>query len=198
MPIEILLEFPKEKVHQKGIIGEGTFGKVAKAEAWGLAGIEGPTIVALKTLKDNATGEDRKRLLDELGLLKNIGRHKHILSLVGCCTKTDDVYMLFDYMELGNLQQYLRKSRECIATDYLEAGETSPVLTSGDLIIFAGQVASAMEYLSSKKCVHGDLAARNVMVNGGRICKVTNFGRGSRVHNNAKEVSDQKLHTLIE
>ncbi|XP_070550498.1 tyrosine kinase receptor Cad96Ca-like [Ptychodera flava] len=151
MPIEVLLEFPKENVHHKSIIGEGTFGKVARAEAWKLAGKEGPTIVALKTLKDNATGEDKKSLLDEFELLKHIGRHKHILSLVGCCTKTDEIYMLFEYMELGNLQDYLRKSRNCIATEYLEAGETSPILTSGDLIIFAGQVASGMEYLSSKE-----------------------------------------------
>ncbi|XP_070550453.1 tyrosine-protein kinase receptor Tie-1-like [Ptychodera flava] len=99
--------------------------------------------------------------------------------------------MLFEYMELGNLQDYLRKSRNCIATEYLEAGETSPVLTSGDLIIFAGQIASAMEYLSSKKCVHGDLATRNVMLNGGRICKVTNFGRDLRSHSNAKECSQR-------
>ncbi|XP_070550445.1 fibroblast growth factor receptor 2-like [Ptychodera flava] len=153
MPIEVLLEFPKENVHQKSIIGEGTFGKVARAEAWKLAGKEGPTIVALKTLKDNATGEDKKSLLDEFELLKHIGRHKHILSLVGCCTKTDEIYMLFEYMELGNLQDYLRKSRNYIATEYLEVGETSPVLTSGDLIIFARQVASGMEYLSSKKTI---------------------------------------------
>ncbi|XP_070550559.1 fibroblast growth factor receptor 2-like [Ptychodera flava] len=158
-PGDIVLEFPKEYVRPKDVIGEGTFGRVAKAEAWELAGSEGVNIVALKTVKDNASQDDKKRLIDELELLKTIGQHKHVLSLIGCCTKTEPVYLLFEYMALGDLQKYLRESRKANTDNYANARTRSASLTSSDL------------------CIHGDLAARNVLLNADKICKVTNFGR---------------------
>ncbi|XP_070549483.1 fibroblast growth factor receptor 4-like [Ptychodera flava] len=177
MPGEIVLEFPKEYVRQKDFIGEGTFGRVFKAEAWELCDRDGVTVVALKTTKDNAPEDDKQKLTGELELLKTIGRHKNILSLVGYCTKTEPTYLLLDYMALGNLQKYLRDFRKSNADNYTNAEGKSPSLSSSDLISFAGQIASAMVYLSSEKVIHGDLAARNVMLNDDRICKVTNFGR---------------------
>ncbi|XP_070550560.1 tyrosine kinase receptor Cad96Ca-like [Ptychodera flava] len=72
MPGEIVLEFPKEYVRQKDLIGEGTFGRVFKAEAWELCDRDGVTVVALKTIKDNAPEDDKQKLTDELELLKTI------------------------------------------------------------------------------------------------------------------------------
>ncbi|XP_070549486.1 tyrosine kinase receptor Cad96Ca-like [Ptychodera flava] len=177
MPGEIVLEFPKEYVRQKDFIGEGTFGRVFKAEAWELCDRDGVTVVALKTTKDNATEDDKQKLTDEFELLKTIGRNKNILSLIGCCTKTEPVYLLLDYMALGNLQKYLRDFRKSHTDNYANAEGKSPSLSSGDLISFARQTGNAMAYLTSKKVIHGDLAARNVMLNDDKICKLTNFGR---------------------
>ncbi|XP_070550557.1 fibroblast growth factor receptor 2-like [Ptychodera flava] len=177
MPGETFLEFPKEYVRQKDLIGEGTFGRVFKAEAWELCGRDGVTVVALKAIKDNATEDDKQKLTDELELLKTIGRHKNVLSLIGCCTKTEPTYLLLDYMALGNLQAYLRDFRKSNAGNYANDEGKSLSLSSGDLLSFARQTASAMVYLSSKKVLHRDLAARNVMLNDYKICKVTNVGR---------------------
>lgn len=37
-------------------------------------------------------------------------------------------------------------------------------------------VAAAMEYISTKKYVHRDLACRNVFVGSDKVCKVGDFG----------------------
>lgn len=51
-------------------------------------------------------------------------------------------------------------------------GPARPVCTS-DLVCWAFQVARGMDYLSSKKILHGDLAARNILLCDDNIVKVS-------------------------
>ena len=55
--------------------------------------------------------------------------------------------------------------------------EISPELKDLDLLTYCRQVASGMEYLSSKAFAHRDLAARNILVSENNICKVQNIGK---------------------
>ena len=44
------------------------------------------------------------------------------------------------------------------------------------LVKFMADIASGMEYLSTKRFIHRDLAARNILVGENNICKVGDFG----------------------
>lgn len=68
------------------VLGEGAFGKVIRADAFGLNGIEGPTTVAVKMLKDAHSDSEMAVLVSEMEMMKIIGKHMNIVSLLGCCT----------------------------------------------------------------------------------------------------------------
>ena len=66
--------------------------------------------VAVKLLKGTATEEDRRDLVNEIKLMKRIGCHKHIVSMLGCCTMSE-LYLIVEFVPYGDLLNFLRKNR---------------------------------------------------------------------------------------
>lgn len=162
-------EFPRHRLKVFNILGEGCFGQVWKCEALDIDGKSGPTIVAVKTLKENATERERLDLAQELRVMKNLDPHPNVVRLLGCCTEREPMFVILEYVSGGKLQSFLRASRE-------ERNHGRAGLTSRDLTGFVYQIAKGMEYLASKGIIHRDLAARNILIDENRACKVADFG----------------------
>ncbi|XP_072392187.1 vascular endothelial growth factor receptor 1-like [Diabrotica undecimpunctata] len=62
-------------------------------------------------------------------------------------------------------------------------GNIHPISTK-DLIAYAFQVARGMEYLASRKVLHGDLAARNILLSDENIVKICDFGLAKSMYKN--------------
>lgn len=105
-----------------------------KCEALDIDGKSGPTIVAVKTLKENATERERLDLAQELRVMKNLDPHPNVVRLLGCCTEREPMFVILEYVSGGKLQSFLRASRE-------ERNHGGAGLTSRDLTGFVYQVS---------------------------------------------------------
>lgn len=168
-------EFPRHRLKFFNILGEGAFGQVWKCEALDLDGKDtGVTVVAVKTLKENANEKEKSDLQSELQVMKMLEPHANVVRLLGCCTDKEPIFLIMEYISRGKLQGYLRSSRA--ERYYNNMHGPSRSLTSRDLTSFVYQVAKGMEFLSENGIIHRDLAARNILITEDHVCKVADFG----------------------
>ena len=55
---------------------------------------------------------------------------------------------------------------------------------SRNLLFWSFQIANGMDYLASRKVLHGDLAARNILLAADNIVKICDFGLAKSVYKN--------------
>ncbi|MGH0141105.1 UNVERIFIED_CONTAM: hypothetical protein FKN15_072548 [Acipenser sinensis] len=154
LPLDPIWEFPRDNLALGKPLGEGCFGQVVRAEAYGMSKEipEQPSTVAVKMLKDDATDKDLSDLISEMELMKVMDKHKNIINLLGVCTQDGPLYVLVEYASKGSLREYLR-ARRPPGVDYTFDVTKVPEeqLTFKDLLSCAYQVARGMEYLASKR-----------------------------------------------
>nr|CAD7429189.1 unnamed protein product [Timema monikensis] len=141
-------EFPRHRLKVFNILGEGCFGQVWRCEAQDIDGTEGTSVVAVKTLKENANEKERSDLVQELQVMKMLEPHPNVVRLLGCCTEKDPLFVIMEFVPHGKLQSFLRSSRA--ERFYGNLHGPSNTLTSRDLTTFVYQVARGMEFLSAK------------------------------------------------
>lgn len=112
--------------------------------------------VAVKTLAEGS--KSANAFMEEAENMKKL-RHKHLVSLFGVCTSKEPILMIHEYMAKGNLLDFLRNSEK-------------KSLEFEDLIKIASEIACGMEYLESQHVIHGDLAAKNVLISENNIAKI--------------------------
>ena len=59
---------------------------------------------------------ENEEFLEEIKLMKRIGQHPHIVSLVGCITTNTPFCLIVEYCLRGDLLNYLRKERPKVRT----------------------------------------------------------------------------------
>ena len=102
--------------------------------------------------------------------------HPRIVKLLGVCSVTQPYCMIFEYMDLGDLNSYLR-SAIGLGPDCDEVlNKETCFLQLSDLLSIVEQIAEGMEYLSNQNLVHRDLATRNCLVATGLVIKISDFG----------------------
>ena len=63
-------------------------------------------------LSANANLEDRRNFLSEITLMKSIGKHLNIVSMLGCVTTGGPLCLITEYCPHGELRNYLRLIRD--------------------------------------------------------------------------------------
>ncbi|XP_064647151.1 BDNF/NT-3 growth factors receptor-like isoform X2 [Lineus longissimus] len=169
-------EIPSEKLALLEEIGEGAFGQVFKGE---LQQDSSPSrLVAVKLLKNGVSREIKEDFEREVEITSTFD-HDNILKLIGVVTKdvNDSPYMVFEFMEHGDLAGMLRKN-----DPVMRRNKDKLILKDTDLVDVAIQVANGMVYLTQQHFVHRDLATRNCLVGDALIVKISDFGMSRDIY----------------
>ncbi|CAF3013938.1 unnamed protein product [Rotaria socialis] len=152
----------RKQIQMIDLLGNGQFGEVYRGILKTNQKLE--VNIAIKTCKmqDATTTET---FLDEAYVMQQFD-HPHIIKLIGVCIE-QPVLLIMELSRLGELRSYLVANR----ADF-------DLIT---LIIYCEQLASALAYLESKKFVHRDIAARNVLVSNHECVKLADFGLSRRL-----------------
>ncbi|XP_035712057.1 insulin receptor-related protein [Folsomia candida] len=164
-------------------LGEGFFGKVYKADMI----LPKSEIVAIKFITDfksmlkDATALQKE--LQVLTLLSSSSSHenKNLVGFHGIAWHYSNysyqIGIVLQYCARGTVKGYL----DDIRNDYSFPGNvTSETLEA--LEKWGRQVVDAMKFLESRNIIHGDLSARNVLLDGQENAKLSDFGMSLKLY----------------
>ncbi|CAD6187410.1 unnamed protein product [Caenorhabditis auriculariae] len=129
--------------------------------------------VAVKMLPAFADEIARSDFMQEINFMKSLAYHPHLVSMLGYVPDRKAPLLLVEYCEKGDLLHLIRSKRD----EIIQGPSVYPNgLNIKDLLMFSWQISSGLEYLNSAGCIHRDIAARNVLVDGTNTCKIGDFG----------------------
>ncbi|KAJ0171489.1 hypothetical protein K1T71_013039 [Dendrolimus kikuchii] len=178
-------ELVRNQIELTGIIGEGQFGDVHKGickvtsanhpslrrqlsllkQQGQCPGGECTLPVAVKTCKMDADLDTAEKFLEEAYIMQQFS-HPHIIGLVGVCS-SPPIWIVMELATLGEMRAYLQQNAHRLETC--------------TLVLYIYQLSTALSYLESKKFVHRDIAARNVLVSTPTCVKLADFGLSKMV-----------------
>ncbi|XP_075888214.1 macrophage colony-stimulating factor 1 receptor 2 [Nelusetta ayraudi] len=102
---------------------------------------------------------------------KGLAVYKNMASVHARLRSDSGISCCSDYQEM---QPVLGRAQQ---------GEEPGSLSIGDLMRFSQQVAQGLDFLSTRNCIHRDVAARNVLLTDHRVAKICDFGLARDIRN---------------
>jgi cyclin-dependent kinase-like len=139
------------------IIGEGTYGKVFKAQSR-----EDGRVVAIKKFKQDEEEDPhvRKTMMREIKVLKEF-RHVNIVNLRDVFREKGKLFLIFDYVEKTLLEE-------------LQLSPSGLKMQKIKEIIY--QILSANHFLHSSNIIHRDIKPENLLISKHGVVKLCDFG----------------------
>ncbi|KAJ8565957.1 hypothetical protein K7X08_008533 [Anisodus acutangulus] len=159
-------------------IGQGTYSNVYKARD-NLTG----NIVALKKVRfDNLEPESVRFMAREILILRRLD-HPNVITLQGLVTSrmSCSLYLVFDYMDhdLAGL-----------------AASPGIKFTEAQVKCYMHQLLSGLEHCHNRHVLHRDIKGSNLLIDGGGVLKIADFGLASIFDPNKKQPMTSRVVTL--
>uniref|UniRef100_A0A287DDJ5 Serine/threonine/tyrosine kinase 1 n=2 Tax=Marmotini TaxID=337730 RepID=A0A287DDJ5_ICTTR len=107
-----------------------------------------------------------------------LGKHKNLVQLEGCCTDRLPLYMVLEDVAQGDLLSFLWTCRR----DVMTMDGLLYDLTEKQVYHIGKQVLLGLEFLQDKHLFHGDVAARNILIQSDLTAKLCGLGLAYEVH----------------
>ena len=191
LPYKRHLEICKKDFKVGPILGKGSFGVIHEGHVYNLSCKGSKTTVAIKSINGQANLDMATFFLGEIKIMSNLELHCNLVNMLGACTcnlKEDgNAWLIMEYCNEKDLLQFLIKNRnqfkKVFKTDKREApNDTTEMIHVRSILTIAFDIAKGMNYLASKRIMHGDLAARNILLSSSNayknrlLAKISDFG----------------------
>ncbi|CAN6312060.1 unnamed protein product [Urochloa humidicola] len=150
-----------ENFHDKYIIGEGGYGKVYRAQ------LQNGRLVAVKKLHPTEEEmNDERRFRSEMEILLQI-RQRSIVKFYGFCSHSEYKFLVYDYIEKGNLHMTLENEVTAKELDWQKRS---------NLIKDVAQAISYLHHDCSPPIIHRDITSNNILLDRTFKAYVSDFG----------------------
>ncbi|KAI4306006.1 hypothetical protein L6164_029325 [Bauhinia variegata] len=174
------LQLATNRFSSENVIGEGGYGVVYKGRL-----ING-TEVAVKKLLNNL-GQAEKEFSVEVEAIGHV-RHKNLVRLLGYCIEGVHRLLVYEYVNNGNLEQWLHGAMHQHGTLTWEAR----------MKVLLG-TAKALAYLHEAiepKVVHRDIKSSNILIDNEFNAKVSDFGLAKLLDSGESHITTRVMGTF--
>lgn len=156
------VQFRRDTFEAGTVLGMGQFGEVYQAFETQSDGTKIQR--AVKIMREGASREDRDEFLHEAEVMTKFD-HENLVKLIGVAVQQMPWMCALEFIKYGDLQNFMKT-----------AASKKVDVTEAEMVDFALQIAKGMDHLASKRLIHMDLAARNVLLHDNNLVKVADFG----------------------
>ncbi|XP_073030253.1 probable receptor-like serine/threonine-protein kinase At4g34500 [Primulina eburnea] len=174
------LQIATDQFTTKNVIGEGGYGIVYRGV------LPDGSLVAVKNLRNNK-GQAEKEFKVEVEVIGK-ARHKNLVGLIGYCAEGAQRFLVYEYIENGNLDQWLHG----------DVGPISPLGWEIRMKIAVG-TARGLAYLHEglePKVVHRDVKSSNILLDRKWNPKVSDFGLAKLLGSEKSHVTTRVMGTF--
>ncbi|CAK9232779.1 unnamed protein product [Sphagnum troendelagicum] len=174
------LEAATNNFGESNVVGEGGYGIVYRGQ------LPDGTMVAVKNLLNNR-GQAEKEFRVEVEAIGRV-RHKNLVRLLGYCAEGAHRMLVYEYVDNGNLEQWLHGPMS----------KTNPLPWEARMKIVLG-TAKGLAYLHEAlepKVVHRDIKSSNILVDSEWNAKVSDFGLAKLLGSGKSHVTTRVMGTF--
>lgn len=174
------LQFATNRFSADNILGEGGYGVVYKGR------LVNGTEVAVKKLLNNL-GQAEKEFRVEVEAIGHV-RHKNLVRLLGYCIEGVHRMLVYEYVNNGNLEQWLHGAMRQYGNLTWEARMK--------VIIGTAKALSYLHEAIEPKVVHRDIKSSNILIDDEFNAKVSDFGLAKLLDSGESHITTRVMGTF--